>query len=61
MRLEVENLHFSYPGKDVLRGVDFDLSGTEIMCVGWSQRKRKINSCKVHRGADASREGADPV
>ena len=33
MRLEVENLHFSYPGKEVLRGVDFELSGTEIMCV----------------------------
>lgn len=33
MNLKVENLHFSYPAKPVLRGVDLELGETEIICI----------------------------
>ncbi len=33
MNVVVENLHFSYPGKDVLQGIDLCLEETEIMCI----------------------------
>ena len=32
MRLEVEDLAFGYPGKEVGRGVTFQLSGGELLC-----------------------------
>ncbi|MBF9016520.1 MULTISPECIES: ABC transporter ATP-binding protein [unclassified Oceanispirochaeta] len=33
MNIIVEDLHFSYPGKDVLKGIDLCLEETEIMCI----------------------------
>jgi len=33
VKLTVENLHFSYTGKPVLRGIDLELAETEIMCI----------------------------
>lgn len=33
MNVVVENLHFAYPGKDVLTGIDLCLEETEIMCI----------------------------
>lgn len=33
MNLKVENLEFSYAGKTVLNGIDFELGTSEIMCV----------------------------
>ena len=33
MRVKVEDLYFSYPGKDVLKGINLELQEQEIMCI----------------------------
>ncbi|WP_320041495.1 ABC transporter ATP-binding protein [uncultured Desulfobacter sp.] len=33
MKIHVENLYFSYPGKDVLKGISFSLDEKQIQCI----------------------------
>ena len=33
MKVIVENLHYSYPEKQILKGINFTLEETEIMCI----------------------------
>ena len=33
MKVEVKDLYFSYPGKDVLKGIDLEIKDNDIVCV----------------------------
>jgi len=57
MRVEVKELYFSYPGKDVLKGVDLELNETEIMCIVGPNGSGKSTLVKCIEGLQTPNAG----
>ena len=57
MNLQVEDLYFSYPGKDVLQGVSLHLGEQEIMCVVGPNGSGKSTLVKCIEGLQPPKSG----
>lgn len=57
MKIKVEELYFSYPGKDVLTGVNLDLDETEIMCIVGPNGSGKSTLVKCIEGLQPPKAG----
>ncbi len=57
MKVVVEDLYYSYPGKDVLKGVNLSLKETEIMCVVGPNGSGKSTLVKCVEGLQMPRSG----
>ncbi len=57
MKVIVEDLYYSYPGKDVLKGVNLNLSETEIMCIVGPNGSGKSTLVKCVEGLQKARSG----
>ena len=57
MKVVVEDLHYSYPGKDVLKGVNLNLKETEIMCVVGPNGSGKSTLVKCVEGLQMPQSG----
>ena len=57
MIINVDDLYYSYPGKDVLKGVTFSLNETEIVCVVGPNGSGKSTLVKCIEGLQPPRSG----
>ncbi|MDC7127253.1 MAG: ABC transporter ATP-binding protein [Spirochaetales bacterium] len=57
MRVKVEDLYFSYPGKDVLKGINLDLKETDIVCVLGPNGSGKSTLVKCIEGLQPPQSG----